>query len=698
MRPCGSSIFKKSITFFMAKKKNFILENREISWLSFNDRVLQEAADERLPLFERLSFLAIYSSNLDEFFRVRVASMRSLIRLKKKSYDKLDFNPVRLVKQITSIVTGQQERFGEILRNQILPALEEENIYIKSETDVSEEQRIFLRTYFEEHLQDSISPAYLDDVGDAFFVRNSGIYLVTELWDKNADEPVYRLLEIPADKPRFVEMPTLNGRHEVMYLDDVIRYNLDVIYEGQEVGTSYSIKLTRDGDLYLEDEFSGDVVQMIKKSLKKRETGIPSRLLYDLKTPFSLAVMLKKSLGLKNEDMVLGGRYHNLNDFFGFPRFGKSHLLNEPMPPHQHQELSGEGSIFDIIAKKDQLLHVPYQSYDPVIRLFEEAAEDEQVEDIYISLYRVAKDSAITRALIRAKERGKNVTVFVEVKARFDEESNVYWAEQMEEVGIRVKYSIEEMERFKVHAKIAVIARREGERRVLYSYLGTGNFNEKTARIYVDDALLTANQEIGEEVEQVFKFLFTKKEPELKHLLVAPFNMRDTFNALIDKEIEEANSGNDAWMILKMNSLEDSKIIQRLYKASNAGVRIQLIVRGICRLIPGVVGQSENISIISIVDRFLEHARAFVFNHGGDTQIYLASADWMNRNLSRRVEVAFPIYEAEHRKAVMNMLDIQLSDNQKARVINETQSNPYVRNGAPPVRAQFKLYEYYKGS
>jgi len=681
----------------MEKKTKYVLENREISWLSFNARVLQEAADERLPLFERLSFLAIYSSNLDEFFRVRVASMRSLIRLKRKSYDKLEFNPARLVKQITSIVTEQQEQFGAILRDQILPALADENIYIKSESDIDDEQARFLSRYYQENLEDRLNPADLDQLGTDFFVKNRGIYLVTELWNRDADVPGYRLLEIPSDLPRFIELPSENGRHNVMYLDDVIRFNLDKVYEEDDVDASYSIKLTRDGDLYLEDEFSGDVVQMIKKSLKKRETGIPSRLLYDLKTPFSLAVMLKKNLGLKNEDMVLGGRYHNLNDFFGFPRFDKAHLLNEPMPPHAHPELSGTGSIFEIIAQKDQFLHVPYQSYDPVIRLFEEAADDELVEDIYISLYRVAKDSAITKALINAKKNGKNVTVFVEVKARFDEESNVFWTEQMEEAGIAVRYSIEEMERFKVHAKIAVISRREGEKRMLYTYLGTGNFNEKTARIYVDDALLTANQEIGREVEKVFEFLFTKKNPELNHLLVAPFNMRESFSALIDKEIEEAKAGRDAWMILKMNSLEDTKMIRRLYRASNAGVKIQIIVRGICRLVPGVEGQSENISVISIVDRFLEHARAYVFNHGGDHQMYLASADWMKRNLSRRVEVAFPIYDEDHREAVMKMLRVQLMDNQKARVINKTQSNPYVTNDSPPLRAQYELYKVYKG-
>ena len=677
-------------------KTDYIFENREISWLSFNARVLQEAADERLPILERLTFLAIYSSNLDEFFRVRVASMRSLMRLKQKSIDKLSFNPARLVNQITRTVTGQQEFFGAILRDQILPALESEGICLRTEKDLSVEQEAFLRTYFKKEIQSHINPASLDQVGKDYFVKNRGIYLVTELWDNDADEPVYNLLEVHDQLPRFVILPTSGEENYVIFMDDVIRLNLDDIYAGNEIGSTYSIKLTRDADLYLEDEFSGDMVQMIKKSLKKRDTGIPSRLLYDLSTPFSLAVKLKKSLDLKNEDMVLGGRYHNLNDFFGFPKFEKDHLVNEPMPPHAHPELSNGASIFDTIAQKDQLLHVPYQSYDPVVRFFEEAAEDELVEEIWISLYRVAKDSAITKALIKAKENGKNVSVFVEVKARFDEASNVYWTEQLENAGIQVKYSIEEMESFKVHAKIALVVRREGDRIVRYSYLGTGNFNEKTARIYVDEALLTAHEEIGVDVERVFRFLMYREESEFQHLLVAPFILRSTFNNLVDYEIEEARAGREAWMILKMNSLEDTKMIRRLYKASNAGVRIQLIVRGICRLVPGVEGQSEHISVISIVDRFLEHARAFVFNHSGEKKIYLASADWMTRNLSRRVEVAFPIYLQEHKDAILKMLDIQLADNQKARIINQGQTNQYVQNDGPPVRAQYRLYEEYK--
>lgn len=680
----------------MGKKDGYCYENREISWLSFNERVLQEAADRRLPLFERLNFLAIYSSNLDEFFRVRVASMRSLMRLKRKSINKLDFNPGRLVKQITQIVTQQQERFGAILGNELLPALKEEGIHLLTEREVDEDQAAFLRSFFRETVQPLLQPAPLEDVGSAFFVKNRSIYLVTEFWGEEEYEPEYRLLEVPGSLNRFVELPGAPPDRYVMFLDDVIRFNLDAIYGRREIGGTYAIKLSRDADLHLEDEFSGTLVEMIEKSLNKRETGAPSRLLYDLNMPFALAVKIKKNLDLKNEDMVLGGRYHNLNDFFSFPRFGKSHLVNAPMPPHAHPRLSRAPSIFDAVAGADQLMHFPYQSYEPVIRFFEEAAEDDRVEEICISLYRVARNSAITKALIRARENGKAVTAFVEVKARFDEESNLYWVDQMHQAGITVLYSIPEMETFKVHAKIAMVVRRERGERVRYCYLGTGNFNEKTARIYADEALLTADERLAKDVEQVFHFLRTRETPSFEHLLVAPFTLRSSFNALIDKEIEEAKAGREAWMVLKMNSLEDEKIIRRLYKASNAGVNIEMIVRGICRLVPGVEGQSENIHVISIVDRFLEHGRAYVFHHGGERKMYLASADWMTRNLDRRVEVAFPVYDEAHRQTLMKMLKTQQSDNQKARLIDQAQSNPYVRNDGPPVRAQYTLYDAYK--
>ncbi len=679
----------------MGKNRDWYLENREISWLSFNERVLQEAADPSVPLLERLSFLAIYSSNLDEFFRVRVASMRSLVRLKKKSVKKLAFNPARLVRQINEIVTVQQERFGEIWRS-LLPELASYNIYLINEQNLDETQSLFLETFFSEQISEHLKPVSLQSLNEEYFVKNRTIYLATEIWSDSSDEPDHMLLEVPSPPlKRFVQLPAKGRKNYVMFIEDVIRHNIDHVYPDMETGNSYAIKLSRDADLYLEDEFSGDLVQMIRKSLKKRETGLPTRCLYDLSMPFALAALVKDKLGLNNPDMVLGGRYHNLHDLFGFPRFEKKMLAYNPMPPLPHPELEKADSILSAIAEKDRMLHFPFQSYQPVIKFFEEAAEDEQVEEIWASLYRVASDSAITKALIQAKKNGKRVTVFVEVKARFDEASNLYWAEQMEEAGIKVLYS---MPGLKVHAKIAMVVRREKEERVRYCYLGTGNFNEKTAKIYVDEAILTVDTRLTEEIEKVFHFLDGKLEhPSFEHLLVAPFTMRKQFNAMVDKEIEEARAGRKASMVLKMNSLEDEKIIKRLYKASEAGVKIRIVVRGICRLVPGVKGQSENIEVTSIVDRFLEHARIYLFHNAGKPKMYLASADWMKRNLSRRIEVAFPIYNRVLFREMKRLLDLQLQDNMKARIVDEHQVNEYVRNRRKPVRAQYASYEMLKG-
>lgn len=674
----------------MAEKSDFKLENREISWLSFNARVLQEAADSTVPLLERLAFLAIFSSNLDEFFRVRVASLRSLVRLKKKSKKKLDFNPAKLVRQINQIVTEQQERFGEIWRS-LIPALESQGIFLIDDKSLDASQEAFLQTYFEEEIESHLKPVSLQSIKEDYFVKNRTVYLATEIWTDDTDAPVHKLMEVPSPPlPRFVALPSQGRRHFVMFIEDVIRYNINKVYPGQETGDSYTIKLSRDADLYLEDEFSGDLVQMIKKSLGKRETGLPTRCLYDLSMPFALAALVKEKLSLNNPDMVLGGRYHNLHDLFGFPRFNKKHLAYPPFEPLAHPVLSKADSIFKAIAKKDQLLHFPFQSYDPVIRFFEEAAADEQVVQIWASLYRVASDSAITKALIEAKKKGKKVTVFVEVKARFDEATNLFWAGQMEKAGIKVLYS---MPGLKVHAKIAMIVRKEADKTVRYCYLGTGNFNEKTAKIYVDEAVLTADERLTLEVEKVFKFLNGKlAKPKFEHLLVAPFEMRSAFYALIDREIEEAKAGRKAEMTLKMNSLEDDKIIKRLYKASQAGVKIRIIVRGICRLIPGVEGQSENIVVTSIVDRFLEHARVYLFHNAGKPCMYLSSADWMKRNLSRRIEVAFPIYDRTLFHEMKRMLGLQLRDNIKARVIDKDQTNPYVKSRRKPVRAQYAAY------
>jgi len=686
----------------MAKETAYRYFDRELSWLAFNERVLQEAEDPRVPLLERLKFLAIFSSNLDEFFIVRVASLRTLLRLKKKTVKKkLAFNPAKLLKQIQDTVMRQQERFGEVFRNQILAQLNTEGICLIDEAGLGEGQKAFLTTFFEEQVRPHVQPILLSTTEPCPFLKNRALYLVAELWpqaDLKAFVPMearYALIEVPVGPlPRFVSLPEREGKQYVIFLDDVIRQNLALLFPAYEVGAAYSVKLSRDAELYLDDEFEGDLIEMIRKSLSKRETGLPTRFLYDLHTPYPVVTFLKTCFDLKDEDMILGGRYHNFSDFFGFPDFGREDLLFPPMPPLPHPELAGVDSLLAAIAAQDHLLHFPYQSYDYVTQLLEEAVGDPDVEALWITLYRVASDSAVNDALIKAAKKGKHVTVFVEVKARFDEATNLQWAERLEHAGARVLYSIPGL---KVHTKLALIARREAGERRLYAYLGTGNFNEKTARIYADEAILTADPRLTVEVERVFQYLTkTLPEPIFDHLLVAPFYLRKALYRLIDAEIENAKAGREAWMVLKMNSLEDPEIIARLYAANEAGVQIHLIIRGICCLVPGVPGQSENITITSIVGRFLEHMRIYLFHHGGDEQLYLASADWMRRNLNRRVEIAFPVYDERLRKEVRALIDLQRRDNTQARIIDAEQRNAYVRNEDAPVCAQEDLYRMLK--
>lgn len=683
----------------MSKKPNPPYLHRELSWLAFNARVLQEAMDPSVPLFERLGFLAIYSSNLDEFFRVRVASLRSLLRLKKKAVDKLGVNPKKLLRQIHETVTAQQETFGEILRERIFPELEQHGIYLIDERGVDEAQGEVLRAFFESTVRPHLNPVLLTET-DAPFLRNRQLYLVVELWPKDeaggismtAERPQYGLVEVPSPPvERFVWVPGPEDRKYVMFLDDVIRYHLASVFPDFGVGMACAIKLSRDAELYLEDEYEGDLVERIRKSLGKRETGLPSRFLYDLHASYPMVAFMKQCFGLEEEDLVQGGRYHNLSDLHGFPRFGLSELSYPKLPPLAHPELAQAPSILEAVGEKDRLLHFPYQSFDYVLRFLEEAATDPDVEAIWITLYRVASHSAVAQALIRAAEQGKRVTAFVEVKARFDEETNLQWAEQMEQAGVRTLYSLPGL---KVHAKLALVARREPGGTRHYAYLGTGNFNEKTARIYADHALLTADPRLTDDVREVFRFLEGEEPaPVFSHLLVAPFYLRKAFNRLIDAEAKQAREGKPAGMILKMNSLEDDRIIERLQRAAADGVSIDLIVRGICCLVPEDDGASGRLRIRSIVDRFLEHARVYVFFHQGEERLYLSSADWMHRNLDRRVEVAFPIYDEDLRRELWEILDLQLADDTKARRIDARQQNTYVSAlGERRIRAQIDTY------
>ena len=678
---------------------SFTYLDRETSWLRFGARVLQEAADPNVPLFERLFFLGIFSSNLDEYFRVRVASLRSLLRLGKAAKSKLGIDPYRLLHDIHRIVLDQQERYGGIIAG-VFDELAAAGVRRVTNETVDPSHREFLRRKFEEEVRPLISPVLLEQ-GEPPFLENHAIYLVVELWGgggaaKGSWTPDYALIEVPSETlGRFVTLPERGADREVMFLDDLIRYNLPEYFTLHEVGRSYAVKLTRDAELYVEDEFEGDLVEAIRKSLKKRETGVPSRFLYDQRMPYVVIHRLQEGLGLGEEDLVLGARYHNLNDYMGFPRFGREDLVYPSWPALPHPVLDRTDSVMAAVRERDQVIHTPYQSFQHFIRFLDEAAEDPDVEEVWLTVYRVARDSGVLTALIKAAERGKKVTVFMEVQARFDEESNLHWADRLEAAGVRTLYS---MKGLKVHAKIALIVRRPGDGPTMYGYVGTGNFNEKTAKVYTDHGIFTCDERITRDLRQVFGFLAGElDEPKTEHLLVAPFTLRKGFNRLIDFEADQARSGLPSGMTLKMNALEDEKIIRRLYEASMAGVPIDLIVRGIFRLIPGVSGQSESIRARSIIDRYLEHPRIYKFLHGGEERMYLASADWMTRNLSHRVEVAIPVYDAEIRAQLQRVLDLQLADNLKARVLDAEGLNPYVASEGAPIRAQETFREYLAG-
>ena len=556
------------------KRSKYSYLDRETSWLHFSHRVLQEAADRTVPLLERLFFCGIFSSNLDEYFRVRVASLRAVLRLGKGDAAKLGIEPNRLLHDIHRTVLDQQERYGPVI-GEILDELARNGITRVDETSVRTEHHDFLRTLFDETIAPLIEPVPLEGEDGPPFLPNHEVCLVVELWRADREvrdswTPAYWLVRVPSSVPRFVSLPSVGDQHEVIFLDDVIRFNLGRLFPDHDVGRSYAVKLTRDADLHVDDDLEVDLVDAIRDSLKNRETGLPSRFLYDMRAPYVLVHRLQRVLSLSEEDMVLGARYHNLNDYMGFPRFGHTDLSYPPWQALPHPVLDSADSVLAAMRKRDQIIHTPYQSFDHFVRFLDEAAADPDVEELWLSVYRVASDSTVLSALIRAAEAGKQLTVFMEVQARFDEESNLQWAERLEAVGVRTLYP---MRGLKVHAKIAMVVRREGSDRRVYAYVGTGNFNEKTAHIYGDHGIFTCDERITGDVEQVFRFLAGEiEEPKTEHLLVAPFTMRKGFNRLIAHEAERATAGEPSGIVLKMNSLEDPKIISRLYDASVAGV------------------------------------------------------------------------------------------------------------------------------
>ncbi len=671
-------------------KEALPLIDRDYSWLFFNYRVLQEAANEKVPLYERIKFLAIYSSNLDEYFRVRFAALRSIAHInKKKINSKFVTPPKQLLQKILSEVHRQQEEFGQIKRKQIIPRLKENGIYFYRDEPILPRHARFAEGYFKDEILSHLQPVMMTSAGVSEpYLDNRALYFVVDL--ESADrQKHFAHINIPSDVlPRFIELPKDEEYHYYIALDDIIREHLDFLFPGYTILGCYSIKLNRDADLNIEDEFNGNLVKKIRKQITKRNLGVPSRFLYDHRMPDYLLEYLVKTFSLDKEDLVPGGRYHNMNDLFQLPNPFSPRLENDPWPPLRVASLDGI-TIRQRMEKSDIMLHFPYQTYDYVLRFFNEAAFDDTVTEIKATFYRIAPESFISNCLIAAARNGKSVTVFVEIKARFDEANNLMWAEKMQQAGIKIIYSIPGL---KVHAKVALITRSINDQPRRYAYFGTGNFNEKTAKIYADDALLTTRENLVNELDQLFLYLAGQlKEPSFNHLLVSQFNILDRLNTLIDQEIAAAKEGKESRIILKLNNIEDRKMIGRLYEAARAGVNVQLIVRAICCIVP-----EENLVIRRIVDRYLEHSRIYYFLNGGTPIIYQGSADWMGRNLHRRIEVVFPILDDKTRSQVMEILRIQLADNVKATLIDAQGGNETINEMGPDVQSQHATYKYLK--
>jgi len=690
LRPFNKIVIKK-------KKKDIPFINRDISWLSFNDRVLQESEDPTVPLMERMRFLGIFSNNRDEFFRVRVATLLRMTKMGKSAAKILGDDPDMVMEKIQKITIDQQEHFEHIYQ-QLLKELAAQNIFITNEKELNPVQGKFVRDYFHDHVLQMLVPIMLDSTPEFPSLKDKIIYLIIKLARKDK-KPKYSIVEIPSDKlSRFLVLPTSDDKKYIILLDDVIRYCLDDVFSIFEYDAveSYTVKMTLDAELDIENDVSKSLVEKISKSVKKRKKGQPVRMIYDEAMPADILHYLKTKLKMHKEDRyVPGGRYHNFKDFIDFPRIGRHDLRFNPMPPIEHRDFAGQKSLLKVIKEKDLLLVYPYHTFLHTLELLREASIDPKVESIKITLYRVANNSNVINALINAVKNGKSVTAVVEVQARFDEEANIYWADKLIEEGVKVVYGVPGL---KVHSKLFLITRNEKGLRVNYASIGTGNFNENTAKLYSDLTLLTSDKKITNEVASVFNFyLDNLKAGTYRHLIVSPFTMRKKFLKLIDNEIANAKAGKTAYIILKLNSIVDHEIISKLYEASKARVKIKLIIRGTCSLVPGVTGVSENIEGISIIGRYLEHGRIFVFCNGGDEKYFISSADWMVRNLDFRSEVAVPIYDAELKAELKKILDIQFSDNTKSRILDKKQKNKHKQTDSSVlVNSHEEIYKYFK--
>lgn len=685
-------------------KDELVYLNRDLSWLSFNHRVLMEASDKEVPLYSRISFLSIFSSNLDEFFRVRMPSIFAFTSISAKKTSLREEYPKDLTYTVQATVLNQQEEFGKILTQQIIPELKQNHIHLYYGDVINDRHIEAMREHFLSKVLSFLQPVLLQKDNQAnVFLENNALYFIVDI--ESPAQPgkhLYALLNIPSTNlPRFMELPTISDDHYIVFLDDVIKENLQEIFPAYTIHGAYSVKLTRDAELNLEDEFVGDIADKIEKQLEKREVGHSTRFLYDHKMPIEMIEFVRNYLGLREEEMIDGGRYHNLKDLGSLPNPIREKLSYINWTPVHHPGFNNHRSIFDSIRDGEKLLHLPYHSYNYILRFFNEAAIDPAVKEIYVTLYRVAADSLIVNALISAAKNGKKVTVFVELKARFDEANNLRWSKKMKAVGIKIINSIPGI---KVHAKVALVKRwedgKEGKHIQNYSFMATGNFNETTGRFYTDHVLFTQNVEFSQELDLLFEYLQSRKlateysKINFKHLLVSQFNMIKRFNQLIDREIENAQKGLPANIIIKLNNLQERGMINKLYKASKAGVRVQMLVRSICCLAPGIPGQSDHITVHRIIDRYLEHARVFVFHNNGNPEYFMGSADWMNRNLHSRIEVVFPVYDKNLGKQLDDILQFQLRDNKKAVLFTADLENKKIESNAPGKAAQEAIFQY----
>jgi polyphosphate kinase len=667
---------------------------KEISWLSFNERVLQEADNKEVPLLERLKFMGIYSNNLDEYFRVRVATLKRVSVLEAKSKNILGYSPKATLKKVHEKVLVQNLKFEKIYAD-LLHELAINNICIINEKQLNSDQIDFVQKYFHKEVRTRLMPFLIEKDSKLPNLTDSAIYLSESPTQKNR----YALLEVPTNiLPRFIVLPGKGNQKCIIFLDDIIRYGLkDIffIFDFNEI-SAYTIKLTKDAELEMADDISESYIDKIARSLKQRRKSNPLRFIYDRSIPSDLLKTLTKKLHFGPDDVIIpGNRYHNFKDFMSFPHLQQDKFYNPPLTPIPHHSLKEGESILSAIKKKDIMIHFPFNSFDNITDLLQEASLDPYVTSIQITLYRLARNSSVINALLNARRNGKKITTIVELQARFDEEANILWGNKLLDEGVKVIYGVPGL---KVHAKLCLITRVVNNISQRYAAVGTGNFNEDTARIYTDQLLLTADKKITNEVHKSFSFFsLNYKKDNFYHLVLSPFSLRNKIISLIENEIKNAKTGKKAYIYLKLNNLTDAKIIEWLYKASNSGVEIRLIIRGMLSLIPGVKNVSENIKAIGIVDRFLEHSRFLIFCDGGDEKVYITSADLMPRNLDYRIEVTCPIFDKSIKNEIKRIFDIQWSDNVKARIFDEKQSNTFVSDEQQPVRSQVEVYNYLKG-